>query len=124
MGWGSKGKKSVSLSSTEAEYVAVSEVFKEIIFLRQILYLLGIKVEYPIQIHVDNVGEIFIFKNNGGKRTRHIDIRYHYVREYEEEGIVKVLFVKSKDNVEDIFTKNTDDDTHLKHTSEFMSDFD
>ena len=42
------------------------------------------------------------------QRTKHVDVRYHFVREYIEDGMIKIIFVKSKDNDADIFTKNLD----------------
>ena len=57
--------KSVVLSTTEAEYVAVSEVVKEIKCLYQLLMSMGIKVPLPIKIKVDNVGAIWLANNSG-----------------------------------------------------------
>ena len=58
--WKSKSIRSVSLSTTEAEYVAVSEVVKEIKFLYQMLRSMEIKVPLSIKVHVDNVGAIWL----------------------------------------------------------------
>ena len=58
--WKSRGQKSVTLSSTEAEYVAVSEVCTEIIFIKKILEFLEITIDYPITVNCDNVGAIFL----------------------------------------------------------------
>ena len=118
--WGSRSQKNVTLSSSEAEYVGISEIVKEILFIRQILIFLQVKVEYPIMVNVDNVGAIYIAKKSDGKRTRHIDARYHFVREIIEDGIVKVIFVRTNDNKADIFTKNTNEETHSKHTMSYM----
>ena len=57
--WRSKGMKSVVLSTTEAEYMALSEVVKELKFIVQLLQTMNITVELPITVHVDNVGAIF-----------------------------------------------------------------
>ena len=54
---------------------------------------------------VDNIGAIFIAENAVTKRTKHIDTRYHVIREYVSDGIVELKFVRSIDNVADIFTK-------------------
>jgi len=51
--WMSRGQKSVTLSSTEAEYVALSEATTEIMFVRNLLDFIGIKVKYPIVVNVD-----------------------------------------------------------------------
>ena len=114
--WRSKGQKSVSLSSTEAEYVAISEVAMEILYVAGILQFLGVPLTYPITVNVDNIGAVYLSKNaTTGSRTKHIDTRYHFVREYIEDGIVKVQFVRSEDNHADIFTKNLNTETFGRH---------
>jgi len=115
--WRSKGQKSVTLSSTEAEYVAISEVATEILYVAGILKFLGIPLEYPITVNVDNIGAIYLTKNaTTGSRTKHVDTRYHFVREYVEDGIIKVVFVRSEDNHADIFTKNLPGTLYNQHS--------
>ena len=65
--WKSQSQKSVNLSSTETEYVAMSELVQEIMFLRQVMEFLGMKIKYPIIINCDNVGDIFIAENATGQ---------------------------------------------------------
>ena len=114
--WKSRGQKSVTLSSTEAEYIAVSEVCTEIIFIKQVLEFLGIKIQYPITVNCDNVGAIFLAYNaKNSQRTKHVDIREHYVRQYVEDGTIKIIFVKSEDNAADTFTKNVSGNIFKKH---------
>ena len=68
---------------------------------------LGVKVDLPIEVNVDNVGAIYLSKSaTMSNRTQHIDTRYHLVREYIDDGILKVVFVKSEDNHTDIMTTN------------------
>ena len=67
---------------------------------------MNIEVELPIIINCDNVGAIYLSKNNESRCTKHIDIRYHFVREYVEDKIVKILFVHTENNLADPFTKN------------------
>ena len=87
--------------------MAVSEVATEILFIKSMLEFLGVKVELPIEVNVDNVGAIYLSKSaTTSNRTRHIDTRYHFVREYIDDGVLKVVFVKSEDNHADIMTKN------------------
>ena len=106
--WRSKGMKSVVLSTTEAEYVALSEVVKELKFIVQLLQTMNIEVKLPITVNVDNVGAIWLSKNRTtSDRTRHIDIRTSFVKEYQEDGKIIFKFVKSEENEADIFTKNT-----------------
>jgi ferric iron reductase protein FhuF len=54
------------------------------------------------------------------QRTKHIDIRTHFVREFVEDGIIKVVFVKSEDNDADIFTKNTTEELFEKHSKKMV----
>jgi hypothetical protein len=121
--WKSKSGKSVTLSSTEAEYFAASEIAKEAIFARNVIESMGLKLDYPIVVRVDNTGAIYIANNHAvGQRTKHIDIRAHFVREYIEDGILKVMFVRSEDNEADIYTKNTAEDLFEKHKTKTTED--
>ena len=104
--WKSRGQKCTALSSTEAEYVALSELCVEVLHVRSLLAFLGLKLDYPINIQVDNVGAIFLASNYTGKRTRHIDAKYHFLCDYVEDGTIKIHFVLSQENFADIFTKN------------------
>ena len=124
--WRSKGQKSVTLSSTEAEYVAISEVATEILYIAGILKFLNIPLEYPITVNVDNIGAIYLTKNaTTGSRTKHVDTRYHFVRDYVEDGIIKVQFVRSEENHADIFTKNLNSALFEKHSDSVgMEDMD
>ncbi len=121
--WKSKSGKSVTLSSTEAEYFAISEVAKEIIFLKQVIESMGMKLQLPIVIKVDNVGAIYLSNNyTTSQRTKHIDIRTHFVRQYIEDGIIKIVFVKSEDNDADIFTKNTTEEIYEKQANKIVEE--
>jgi hypothetical protein len=119
--WKSKAQRSVSLSVTEAEYIAISEVCAEIMFVKQVLEFLQVVVKLPIVVNVDNVGAIFLANNaSTSQRTKHVDVRYHYVREFVEDGVVLVQFVKGEDNDADPFTKNLGGEPYDKHTGKFM----
>ena len=104
--WKSKSMKSVVLSTTEAEYVAVSEVVKEIKFLYQMLRSMEIKVPLPIKVQVDNVGAIWLANNSSvSERTKNVDLRAHFVRDMIKDHGVGINFVKSAENDSDIMTK-------------------
>jgi Reverse transcriptase (RNA-dependent DNA polymerase) len=121
--WKSKSGRSVTLSSTEAEYFALSELAKEIIYLKQLIEHMGIIIGYPIVVRVDNVGAIYIGNNfSTSQRTKHIDVRAHFVREFIEDGIIKIVFIKSEDNDADVFTKNTAEEIYMRHTKKFIQD--
>jgi hypothetical protein len=93
--WRSKSQKGVTLSSTEAEYVAISEATKELIFIYYLLGDLHINVNLPIVVKTDNIGAIFMSENVSTRfRTRHVDARYNFVREFNEDGFIKIEFVR------------------------------
>ena len=120
--WKSKSQKSVTLSSSEAEYVALSEAAKEIKFIYQLLQSIGIEIELPIVVRVDNVGAIFMSENTSTSgRTKHVDVRYRYVNEMILDGFLKIQFVKTEENVADIFTKNVSSETYKKLTPAFLA---
>ncbi|MGL4341755.1 MAG: reverse transcriptase domain-containing protein, partial [Lactococcus lactis] len=119
--WRSKLQRVVSLSSSEAEYYALSEAAKDVKFIAQILSSVGIKYKQPIIINVDNVGAIFMAENaSANGKTKHIDIRYHYVREFIMDNFIKIIFVKSADNKADVFTKNVSSEIYNKHKDDFI----
>jgi len=119
--WKSKAQQSVTLSSTEAEWVALSEAIKEVIFLINLLGSMRINVQLPVIVRVDNVGAIFMSENlTTTSRTKHIDIRSKYVREYVEDGVIKIIFVKSEDNDSDLLTKNLGSELHHKHSDKLI----
>jgi hypothetical protein len=105
--WKSKSQKSVTLSSSEAEYFALSEASNDVKFIVLVLQSLGIKVDTPIMIKVDNIGAIFMAENvSATSQRKHIDMCYHFVQEIVVDGFVKIVFVKTMENKSDMFTKN------------------
>ena len=106
--WINKGMKCVVLSTTEAEYMALSEVVKELKFIVQLLQTMNIEVGLPITVNVDNVESIWLSKNKTtSDQTKHIDIRTSSVKAYQEDGKIIIKFVKSEENETGIFRKNT-----------------
>ena len=119
--WKLKLQRTVALSSTEAEYYALSEAAKEIKFLIQVMQSLDMEVKLPIVVRVDNVGTIFMAENNTAtSRTRHIDARRHFVREFIVDGIMKIIFVRSEFNLSDGLTKNITQEIYNRHTPTYL----
>ena len=120
--WKLKGQKEVSLSSIESEYYALSELWTEIIYIKNVLEFLNIEVNYLIIVQVDNVGAIFLANNPVlSQQTKHVSVMYHFVRDFIEDVISKVLFVKSKMNQADIFTKKLSRDLYDQHQDSVMN---
>ena len=104
--WLSKKQATVALSTAEAEYVALSAATQEAIWLRRLLTDVGESLEGPIVINEDNQGAITMAKNPvGHARTKHIDIRYHFVREGVQNGAIILKYVATGEMIADILTK-------------------
>ena len=104
--WSSKKQSIVTLSSTEAEYVAETHAAKEGIWLRSFIKeIMGIERD-PLTLKADNQGAIALAKDNKfHARTKHIDLRYHFIREAVDDGKIKMEYIPTIENVADIFTK-------------------
>jgi hypothetical protein len=89
--WRFKAPRGVTLSSSEAEYVEISEAVKEIKFMYFLLRDIGVDVELPILVKTDNIGALFMAQNaSTGLRTLHVDTRYHFISESFVEGTIKI----------------------------------
>jgi hypothetical protein len=105
--WSAKLQVSVALSSTEAEYVALSATAKEVIACRHLLTELGFEQENPTIVFEDNDSCIAIAE--GQKKhpgVKHIDIRHHFIKDRIKQGDIVLERKPTKDMVADIFTKN------------------
>ena len=99
----------------------MSEAAKEISFIVQLLESMSVEVKKPIVVYVDNISAIFMSENaSATSRTRHIDARYHFVREFIEEGFLKIGFVKTTENKSDLFTKNASSNIYDSHVQDYV----
>ena len=113
--WISKGQDIVTQSSTECEYVALASGAKETVFATNLLEEIA-HVEMPSKMSEDNTGAIYLTKNfQVGARTKHIDVRYHYIREKVKDGTIDVAYVNTEKNPSDLLTKNVAQKTHDNH---------
>lgn len=104
--WQSKKQPTVSLSSTEAEYIALSFAITEACWIKKLLLDFKLDFEKQIEIFEDNQSVIKLTKSNeNNKRLKHVDIKYHYIIDNIRNGFIKLEYIKSADNVADMFTK-------------------
>ena len=104
--WTSKKQSTVALSSTEAEYMALCAAIQEAVYLRLLLSDLGYTQNEPTLIYQDNQGSIAMAKNAIiSRRTKHVDIKYHYVREMIEAGQIRLEYIPTDKMVADCLTK-------------------
>uniref|UniRef100_A0A8D8LBR2 Copia protein n=1 Tax=Cacopsylla melanoneura TaxID=428564 RepID=A0A8D8LBR2_9HEMI len=104
--WCTRKQSLVSLSSTEAEYIACSVATCEALWLKGILLDLSIEIDH-VPLYEDNQSAIHMAKNReNGKRTKHVDIKYHFIRDEVEKGNVILKYVPTDKQVADMFTKS------------------
>ncbi|KAJ3012713.1 hypothetical protein NUW54_g1791 [Trametes sanguinea] len=96
--WQSRAQKTVAHSSTEAEYMAISDCSRQVVWIRNLMSEIGYQLG-PIPIAGDNQGSLFMGSNPVTEsRSKHIDIRYHAIREYIENKQIEVYFVDGSNN--------------------------
>ena len=104
--WCAQRQKIVTLSSTAAEYVSASAATREIVWLRKLFNDIGFPCTKSTMLNIDNQSAIQLVKNPVlHRRTKHIEIQYHFIKEKYECGAVNVQYVPSELQLADIFTK-------------------
>ena len=120
--WASRKQSVVALSSTEAEYMALTHAIKEVLWLRALFIELGapLHAKEISTVFCDNQGAIALSKNPGfHARSKHIDIRYHFIRNHVdgETGTINLLYCSTDDMTADVLTKGLPRARHLKHVA-------
>lgn len=104
--WSTKKQMSVAASSTEAEYMALYEAVREALWLKSLAVSIKLDIVNPIIIYEDNNGCISIANNpTNHKRTKHIDIKYHFSREQIEKNVIKLNYIPTGQQLADALTK-------------------
>ena len=89
--WNFRSQETVTLSVIESEYLEITEVCCKILFVSAVLLFIGVVVEYPITVHVEQFGYIFLLDNTSVPQwTKHIDVNTPFIREYVEDGAAKI----------------------------------
>jgi len=116
--WSSKKQSTVALSSTEAEYMTLTQPTKGSIWLQVLLLDLGARKHIPEIAHIliDNQGALALAKNaEFHARSKHIDIRYYFIRDHLETGKIILSYCLTNENTADIFTKALPGPAFTKH---------
>ena len=106
--WYARQQEVVALSSTEAEYIAMCAGVKEIVWIRRLVQGLGVLEDSSsaTPVLVDNQGAMdLVTKLSVNRRTKHIDVRYHYTRQAVTDGVVKLKYCPTEEMVADMMTK-------------------
>jgi hypothetical protein len=120
--WNTKKQTTVATSSAEAEVMAAAAVVSEIMWLKMILGELGFMVKTPITVYCDNQSAISITtKDVKHERTKHIDIKYHFVHDEIVSNNIEMKYVSTKDQLADIFTKGLGATAFVKLRDQLMN---
>ena len=104
--WRIAKQRSISSSSTEAEYVSMCEAGKQLVWAGRLMTQLHLRPNKAIDLKGDNQGCLALIKNpEHHSRTKHIDVQYHYIREIVDDGLIQISYVPTADMLADIFTK-------------------
>ena len=104
--WSSKKQDVVALSSAEAEYVALTEAVKEAIWIKRIAQHFGYDSNEPAKLLTDSQSAMAIVSNEKfSNRTKHIDTKYHFIKDLKEKGLIELEYHPTATNVADMMTK-------------------
>jgi hypothetical protein len=116
--WASKKQNSVALSTAEAEYIVTGHCCAQLLCMRQTLRDYGYKLS-KVPLLCDNESAIHMSDNPvEHSRTKHIDIRYHLLRDHQQKEDIKIAYVSTHNQLADIFTKPMDEKTFSKLRNE------
>jgi len=121
--WQCKAQTTVALSTMESEYMALAAATQESLWLRMMLEEMGSTVISPIIIHEDNKAcQMFADHSGNFARTKHIDYRYHFVRERVHKGDIRVDYIKTDNQVADVLTKALNRPKFQEFRSQLLQD--
>jgi len=123
--WKSKKHKGISLSTTDAKYLAATETTRDICCIRNIFAEAKLDLPIPVVLRGDNINANALASGTStNNRTRHIDIKHHFVTEKASEGLIRIEWVTSDDQTADIFTKPLLHENLLRHAKSLGLRFD
>jgi hypothetical protein len=119
----SRMQKCITLSTTEAEFMAMTDCAQDMLYIMRVLQSLLLQVELPMLLQCDNKGAVDLANNwSTAGRTRHVATKIMFLRELKEQGLLKVEWVPATEMTSDVFTKNLGDGDFLKCVSRFSGE--
>jgi hypothetical protein len=113
--WSSQRQKTVATSTMDAEYIAGAEAAKEAVWIRNFindLRIPGVHID-TVPLYIDNNSALKLTRNpEFHSRSKHIDVKHHFIREKVDEGVINTQRVETRDNLADVFTKALPRPTH------------
>ena len=122
-GWRCRALKHITLSVAESEFASAVEMVKELLFMKNMLEWMGLRVKIPMKIYLDNQAAIMMIRNNyATKGSRHCSLRVWYLRDLYMKGIVDPIYVKTEENMSDLLTKNVSRELFERHSLKLVED--
>ena len=104
--WSSRAQKTITLSSTEAKYMSLSDICRQLLWVKSLMSELGIELS-PIPLFRDNQGTIFLTSNSVQEKCiKYINLHYHFIYDVVQSKQVELFFIEGANNPADLFTKN------------------
>ena len=120
---GTDMRNKYSASTPQAEYVALAHGLKELLWCWHILTATGIKVRLPMTVYEDNQTCVTIANNHmAQRRTRYVDIRYHFIRDYTKDDTITLIYCDTKHMLADILTKALTKPQHERLGNQILID--
>jgi hypothetical protein len=119
--WKSTLQRQIAHSTAEAEYIALSDAGREAMFVKRLLGELGVDLTLPIIIYEDNQVAKQMAEEVATKRSKHIDIRYHHIRELVDGEEVMIKECRTDKMIADMLTKNLARDPFTRHRDRIMA---
>lgn len=119
--WKSGLQPIIAHSTSESEYISMSDAVREAMSIASLISELGYTVSGPITVHEDNMTAITIASEIATKRSKHIDIRYHHIKQLVKSRAIKIVYCPSSDQIADILTKALPKDSFCKLRDRFMA---
>ena len=123
--WKSSKQETVADCTTEAEYIAASEAAKEGVWIKKFLIELGVfpKASSPLDLYCDNSGAIAQVKEpRNHQKSKHVMRRFHLIREFIDQGEIKICKIHTDLNISDPLTKPLPQPKHERHTRQWVLD--
>ena len=114
--WSATKQKTVALSSTEAEYMAIAHAMREALWLRLLFHFIHLPFASPFPFFSDNVGAIDLSNSEATSAcSKHIDVCYHFLQHHVSDGSFSPRWIQTGDMVADLLTKPLPIPTHHRH---------
>lgn len=119
--WKSALQPIIAQSTSEAEYISMSDAVREALFIKRLIQELGYNLSGPIMVYEDNTTAITIATEISTKKSKFIELRYHHIRHHVQTGDIKIVYCPTTEMIADLMTKALPKDTFVYLRDRFMT---